>query len=479
MSFDALVRFFFADNGLSAGLAKANAELGALGRAGPGARVGLRALEGGMRTLAFEAVGMGGAVGRAAGGLLQFSGGQALVLGAVAGIGAIALAYRAATKEAKDLQKANTELHKTWVDLVAAGRPNVALMDRFVEAQKKLGELEDQAASRRARAAQPVLGIATLLRHPGPEELRLSDENVARQRAIVQALLNERSTNAREAATHWADTFISGLKDLGLDQQLAALTAHRSEFEAHGQSAAQAWQRAFMRIITSSAAVLPGSGQGALPLPEVFQGFRAQARAGTVTPAAELERLDAIYQRSRETLRSLITPQERYAQLTAQLQQEYEAGFLTLQERTHAEKQYREALLGSGQASRLAAAQMVSAFGNIVAGLLQGGGGIGGFIQSIGGALSLVKTINPVIGAAVGAGGAIISSLGAPKVSIDSFSASAEAQLKRGIQAGPQNVTVLIVDSDTGRARRVMGVIQDEQNHDAVSRVPGPPGVGG
>ena len=74
----------------------------------PGAHSGLRLVQTGMRTLAFEAVGLAGPLGRIAGGLLQLGGGSTLVLGAAAGLGLVGAAWKAAAAEA-DLASSNVE----------------------------------------------------------------------------------------------------------------------------------------------------------------------------------------------------------------------------------------------------------------------------------------------------------------------------------------------------------------------------------
>ena len=115
-SWDIIVRTFFSDGGLSAGLAKANAALDRMGKAGPGARAGLRAVEIGARQLAFEAAGLQGGIGQLVRGFAMFGGGSALMLGVVAGIGGVALAYRALTKDTREAaaeqKKLQEELHR-------------------------------------------------------------------------------------------------------------------------------------------------------------------------------------------------------------------------------------------------------------------------------------------------------------------------------------------------------------------------------
>ena len=53
-------------------------------------------------------------MGRVAGGLLQLSGGNALVLGVVAGIGAIGLAIRLLSQDARDNAVAQDEMIKKF-----------------------------------------------------------------------------------------------------------------------------------------------------------------------------------------------------------------------------------------------------------------------------------------------------------------------------------------------------------------------------
>lgn len=153
--FDLIIRAFFADGGLSAGLAKANAGLTQLGRSGPGARVGLKAVETGARSLAFEAAGLSGPLGRVAAGLLQIAGGNALVLGAVAGIGAIALAYNALTKESREAAEAEKK-HREELVRSAQQRAQSALpaSQRIgVETSDVRGMLDSLTTARNARAA--------------------------------------------------------------------------------------------------------------------------------------------------------------------------------------------------------------------------------------------------------------------------------------------------------------------------------------
>src|SRR5438034_4917536 len=132
MAFDVVVRSFWTDSGLSAGLASANEKLRLLGRSGPNAATGLRSVEMGARMLAFQAVGLPGPLGRVAGGMLQLSGGSALMLAVVAGLGLAGAAIR---------------------DLTQDARENAAAQDAMIQ---KLGQLgpHGEAAAARIRLAE-------------------------------------------------------------------------------------------------------------------------------------------------------------------------------------------------------------------------------------------------------------------------------------------------------------------------------------
>lgn len=154
-----IVRAFFADGNLSAGLAKANAGLQQLGRSGPGARAGLRAVEIGARTLAFQAAGLTGGMGQLARGFLLFGGGSALMLGAVAGIGAVALAYRHFTKAAREAheaqEKLNEEIRKGLLGVREQRISPIQQLERRGEAGRgRVTELGVEMIDLRARIAE-------------------------------------------------------------------------------------------------------------------------------------------------------------------------------------------------------------------------------------------------------------------------------------------------------------------------------------
>ena len=108
MAFDAIIRTLWSDSGVAIGIARANAALRTLEtQGGPGAGRGIKIAQEGLRTLAFQAAGLPGPLGRVAEGLLKFGGGSAAVLGATAGIGLIIAAYKILNIEAEAAKRAN------------------------------------------------------------------------------------------------------------------------------------------------------------------------------------------------------------------------------------------------------------------------------------------------------------------------------------------------------------------------------------
>lgn len=199
MAWDVVVRTFYTDSGLSAGLARANEQLRQLSRTGPGAGAGVRAVEQGARALALQAVGLPGPLGRVATGLLQLGGGSALVLAAVAGIGAIGAAVRALTRDARD----NAEAQKKMFDELR----NVGPHGQAVAARAEIAKLEElqtlpfgERLKRVGKAfVGPLLGGETL-----EEQNQAIERRIAELRIIIakaERELEEPSARLQRLAT--------------------------------------------------------------------------------------------------------------------------------------------------------------------------------------------------------------------------------------------------------------------------------------
>lgn len=99
-----------AAGGASTGFEKLVFQQGHLIASTQGARRGLNIVENGLRTLAFQAAGVPGPVGKIASGFGFLGAGSLVVTGVVAGVGAVALGYRMLTRDAREAGEAADKL---------------------------------------------------------------------------------------------------------------------------------------------------------------------------------------------------------------------------------------------------------------------------------------------------------------------------------------------------------------------------------
>ena len=454
-----VLRAFWADSGLSAGLAGANEKLQQLGRSGPGAPMGLRLVEQGARTLAFQAAGVGGPLGRISAGLLQLGGGQALVVGAVAGIGLIVGAYKAATAETDELTAATDKLNQTWRDILARGKPLVGLQNEIIkatqqqtDAQAKLDQLLD-----RQRRLEPgernSTGAAILAGNIVGAQAQV--DAATRQ---ITALRSGRPDLIRQDAKTYVATFLAAIKDLSLDQQLARVTSNETEFRRRGTEAAQAWSNAYFDLLdkkfsrpfaapraTTLGAAVDAQGRSLTPLQQ-FSGA-GPAGGGTVSNAPLAAWL-AMEERAGVILRGLITPQQRFNDEMNVLSQSLEWGAMTAKERKIAEDELRKSVGLTAHVATVSAAAMITAASGLAAMFAGGGGSAGGFLSGIGGILGLIPGVG-TIGAVVSGIGGVISASESRGTTINGYSPRALDQMKNA-GGGPDRVVVQIISSSTG-----------------------------
>ena len=140
---DTLIRVHLDDSGATTGLQRLGTAMEIMERRSASGAQGLRSVEFGLRTLAAEAVGITGPLGRVAEGLLSFAGGSTLVLTVAAGIGIVTLAMRELSKESAQAAKDAKELDARLIALGAHGA--------LVVAQKGVQPLQVEAAAIQAR----------------------------------------------------------------------------------------------------------------------------------------------------------------------------------------------------------------------------------------------------------------------------------------------------------------------------------------
>lgn len=166
-----------------------------------GAVRGMNLIRGASSALATTALGLPGALGQVAQGLLFFTAGSATVAGIVGGIGAIALAYHALTKGSREARAEIDELIKKGIALAEA---NLSIPDQMKGIQDKVDQL---VAARKAFIVDVVGPIRAALAEQTGQGFGLSAFNADQQETLrnfdkaiagYRALRNETGSLPRE-----------------------------------------------------------------------------------------------------------------------------------------------------------------------------------------------------------------------------------------------------------------------------------------
>lgn len=254
MSWDVIARALFVDNGAAAGLAKFNAQIHDVVKASPGGARGFRMLETGLQSLALEAVGIQGPLGRVAEGVLRFGGGTTLILGAVAGIGLIAGAYKLAAAEAEGLKASNEKLAQSWRDTASRGKPLVShwnelqkAIDAASVAQEKFDKLSATVPSPHGPVTRGSAGEVAL----AETGLSQAQANVRQLRGIFQAEQNQLISDANTRGQKWAAEFLKGIENFDIATQLRVLALGGAQYEhqfgAMGRDTGRLWADAWLK----------------------------------------------------------------------------------------------------------------------------------------------------------------------------------------------------------------------------------------
>jgi hypothetical protein len=408
--------------------------LGRMGGAANESGHGLRIVRTAMAELAFQATGTAGPVGRIAEGLLMFGAGSTTVLGAAAGIGLIAGAYKLASADA-DAFTHSMESAEAMSRRILASGPHAVATGTRAEAQAQLVD----AQTTLARISQPLVtrgrGGAVLSVTPPDAALVLE----------AQAAVHRWSDALRDAGgavtklegemgdrlTHAFDDQVQQLKlhqaeirgDEGAIVRLTAAMTHMSEAQV-GQLRKMQRDNAELQIrkdLLDSLADI----QGGINLPGMQADIAGIGKIPLLTKGApDLSAITGakvpILTKNIEDLGTAIDH------------------------------------LNAG--SQRAAADMLSAGLSLIGALR---GGPGGLLTSAGGILSHgikdVLSPNPVAGLVLGLGGALISAFegGPRRVVIDSYTRKALEQQKEQL-ASQRNILILDVTATIGDPKRVV-----------------------
>lgn len=301
MSFDVLVRALFSDSGVSAGLAKANASIKQLEASTPGGARGLLAVERGLSTLAAEAVGVQGPIGRVAEGLLRFGGGTTLVLGAVAGIGLIAEAYKLSGAEAERLTQTHDKLAASYDKILTRGKAQVQALD---EARSAVAAARAEVERLSASQVNPLLAGAV-----AGGVLPMASGGTASERASAQENLNLALRNLGQLqrdAVRAQDEFVASTKREG--EALSAANVIRERAIAVGRTEHETLI-AVTRVTAEATAATKGLDAAHTAAFVANQIRIAQQKEENETLLAQRNLLEEIASISGEVNRFLASPQ--------------------------------------------------------------------------------------------------------------------------------------------------------------------------
>jgi hypothetical protein len=456
--FDVVARFLFADGGLSAGLAKANAQIAGFAKATPNARQGLKGLELGMRQAAVQAIGLSGPMGNVASSLVRIGGGSALILGAAAGIGLIGGAYRLASNEANRFVEENEKAAESFRRIAAAGSALTTLGQQLREARGELSVTEQRLEHVRDFRGGMFAGAGVIAGLFGPsrdvEEIRLQQLQATQRNTVLQA------------SRQWEDAVAEAIKK-----------GTKKGLEEGGplwdQAIARLEQRLFQqrlgRGLAESQARLVAAGAGGFALrggpPQMQALGAAPSGAGIpdyLTRGAEINQLIA----------ASVTPAQQFASQVALLQEAIVATKDPTGELRVALEALQRSARQAGRAAQLGAAQMVTAFSSLVAGIVSGGGGPGGILQGLGGTLGLIGGINPIIPAALGGLGAIFSAFDSNEDRRHRELVTTINQSADRIRGEPQTITLVLTTPSGEEVDRVLYELGRRSRRDAVVRLP-------
>lgn len=153
-----------------------------------GAQRGAALLRGGLQSLAFQATGVSGPLGKISTGLLSIGAGSTAVLGVTAGVAVMASAFHLLTGRAEELAKANDKLADSYANVAGA-----SAIQAFISAQKDLTEAQEKQDRRiglnlASKSFGLAGGIVRFLFGATDADLTDQSRNIATMENLVDAL---------------------------------------------------------------------------------------------------------------------------------------------------------------------------------------------------------------------------------------------------------------------------------------------------
>jgi hypothetical protein len=425
--------------------------LAALNFRGGETRKGMNALEGGLRSLASEALSIPGPLGQVAKGLLLFGGGGAVVLGVTAGLAAIGLAYQFLTRDAKEATKAQQDLADALSKGFKGKEPDVVSTKRtqIEQINAALETLFDQRKAESTRTRFAIESPATAhIRVPAVRE-----EEMDR----LDDLILKKQLDLRRASQDFAKALEEAGKDTGgaLDNLAKEIEAGAAKL-THVRIPSAAEALGLTRIDTRGLTEMVDTGPK--------DPLSAGQHAGVEARAAARKALGLV---------SFGTASrgENIAPITARV--------ATVQRGLDAQEDAR--LAAQAKTFENAMAVGIAGLGGLAEAALSGGNVFQAAALSISAGISqiLFAQHNPIAGAIVGVLGGIAGALfGREKrepqrVQITGLEDQAQRQFRESlIQIAPQPIIQIIAQSTQDVARRVLFEMRGLQSADGIVRVP-------
>ncbi|HWO88449.1 MAG TPA: hypothetical protein VNL98_04790 [Gemmatimonadales bacterium] len=407
----------------SAAMSEAQRHLDRMNRPAQNARRGINLLQNATQNFAFSALGIPGPVGKVAQAIGMLGIGSPLMLAIMAGLAAGGLAAKAFAKDLEDLGRAGSHLDALNQALARIRAERIAEADPFhIEKMRRdLGLIEAELRKARAQMALHRSPLAVLL------EAELGGVNrLAQEHQRINNLLLDREAIQRRIA-------------LAEDKELEARLAEIGKLTSRMQ------QEALRLPIPQVNVVIPPLAEAPFA-PPVLTGQPPVRGPGGLLPV------------------EMVTG----AEMTEGLRRA-QAAFEDLG---------RSLDLASVRAEQLGVAA-IHAFAGIIQSL-RGGGGVGGFfgglLSAVGG---VVSAANPLVGAALTAGGGLLGALTRqdrrPQPVRDDAARQELVRVRRELEAAqrrrPQNVSIIVVDS-RGNPRDFLARLQRDIARGATGPLP-------
>ena len=435
-------------------MAAAQAQLARMERAPVAAARGMGQLQFGLRALAFQATGVRGPLGAVAASLGTLSLGSPVMLGVLAGVGAVGLAIKLLGRDADESKE---RIDKFLASLAEARLREALPAEALTRIVTRQSGLEARLAV--VRAFEQEARIVSV------ERLKIEKElaELAMQRADVMKVITTDAVKQADASAKTAEAQVKA--NAAVERSFQNVLFLFANLRAQAEDYRREWEGwRFVDVLTGFGGFQPAAprrpemerstiGLGRPPEFFIQQSFADTGPAKVLQEAIEAERprLNLI-----DHLKTVIA-QEGAATERAIVAQQLLA----------------QATDATGRASEEAAARMIGAIGAMAAAMIRGPS-VGSFLGFAGGIASLIPG-GQIIGAGLMAAGGIASAIESrnrpQSVRVDSYGSQALSQMRRE-EREDRLISLTIVDSEGRTISQTRYELLRAERRDAVPRLP-------